>query len=359
MADARTKDKTDQAAANGALPEQGDADLHDLAIIGAGPIGLACGVAARRAGLSEIIFDKGGLVNSFIGYPTDLEFFSTPELLEIADIPFTTRNYKPVRAEAIEYYRHVAMSQALRTQLYEAVEAVDGTEGSFEIRTSRGIYSARRVVVATGFFDIPNPLGVPGEDLPKVSHYYREPFPYTNQRVAVVGARNSAAKVALDLTRHGAEVTLVIRGEEISPKVKYWIKPDLENRIKEGRIDVRFKTIVKEIREDEIVLSGPAGEERLPNDWVLAMTGYRPDFSFLRRLGIEIGSDEWQTPVHDTGTMETNRPGLYLAGVICGGMRTSVWFVENSRVHADAIVADILKKSDRSDVHEVDALEAR
>lgn len=316
--------------------------MHDIVIIGAGPIGLACGIAARRAGLSALLIEKGALVNSFVHYPTDLEFFSTPELLEIGGIPFTTRNYKPVRAEALEYYRHVAELEQLEIRLYEEVVGLDGEGEAFTVRTTKGSYRCRKVIIATGFFDVPNRMDVPGEDLPKVLHYYKEPYPFAHQKVAVIGARNSAAKVALDCYRHGCEVTLIVRSPEISEKVKYWIRPDLENRIKEGSIRALFDTTVERITERAIHVCTPEGKRILENDWVLAMTGYRPNFGLLETLGVEFEDDAFQTPVHDPETMETNRAGLYLAGVVCGGLNTSVWFVENSRVHADRIVADIL-----------------
>jgi thioredoxin reductase (NADPH) len=314
----------------------------DIAVIGAGPIGIACAIAAKRRDLTATIFEKGALVNSFVHYPSDLEFFSTPELLEIGGHPFTTRGYKPVRAEAIEYYRRVCDAEDVDVHLYERVLRVNGSSGRFEVVTNRSRYHAHTVVVATGFFDIPRLLGVPGEDLPKVLHYYRDPFPFARQNVAVVGARNSAAKVALDLFRHGASVTLIARGAGISDRVKYWIKPDLENRIQEGNIRAFFHTTVEQVLDDRILIRTPDGDLELENDWVLAMTGYLPDFDFLRTLGIEIGTDVHQTPVHDPESMETNRKGMYLAGVVCGGLNTSVWFVENSRVHAERIVEHIV-----------------
>jgi thioredoxin reductase (NADPH) len=313
----------------------------ELAVIGAGPIGLACGIAARRAGLDCFIFDRGGLANSFIHYPTDLEFFSTPELLEIGGIPFTTRGYKPVRAEALEYYRHAARSEQLDLRLYEQVDLVEGEDEGFTLVTDKGRYGARKVVVATGFFDVPIRLDIPGEELPKVTHYYREPYPYVNQRVAVIGAKNSAAKAALDCYRHGAEVTLLVRGPAISDSVKYWIKPDLDNRIRDGVIKAYFNATVRAIEPDAILFDTPEGPQRIGNDWVLAMTGYRPDTDYLHRLGIAHRNDAHHTPVHDPETMETNRRGMYLAGVVCGGLQTSVWFIENSRVHADRIVRHI------------------
>lgn len=315
---------------------------YDVIIVGAGPLGLACGIEAKRKGLKELILDKGALVNSFVGYPTDLEFFSTPELLEIGNYPFTTRHYKPFRAEALEYYRHVAQASALNIQLYETVQSIQGENEHFEIVTDKATYQSRKVILATGFFDVPILMNVEGEMLPKVQHYYKEPYPFVRQNVLVIGAKNSAAKAALDCYRHGANVTLCIRGEEISSKVKYWIKPDLENRIEDGSIKAYFQTTIQKITEDTVVLKTPDGEVVLENDWVLAMTGYQPDFGMLANWGIAFEEDGWRTPVHNRETMETNREGVYLAGVVCGGMRTNVWFIENSRVHAEIIVQHIL-----------------
>jgi thioredoxin reductase (NADPH) len=309
----------------------------DAVVIGAGPVGLACAIAAQRVGLSVRVIDKGALVNSFIGYPTHLEFFSTPELLEIGGHPFSTMRYKPVRSEAIDYYRRVASAEQLDTRLYERVEAVRGEEGAFEVVTSKGVHPARFVVVATGFFDVPNRLGVPGDDLPHVTHYYKEAYPYTGQRVAVIGAKNSAAKAALDCFRHGAHVTLVVRGEAISEKVKYWIKPDLENRIRDGAIDAIFGARVSAIEPGKLHLMTAEGARTLEADFVLAMTGYRPDYPLLARLGIETHDDDARTPVFDEDTHETNRRGVYLAGTVCGGLRTSRWFIENGRHHAEVI----------------------
>ncbi len=318
---------------------------YDIAIIGAGPLGLACGIAAKRAGLSSVNLEKGALVNSFVNYPTDLEFFSTPELLEIGGYPFTTRLYKPFRAEAIEYYRHVARIEQLEIRLYNRVESISGEFGNFELSCSKGLVKARNIIVATGFFDRPRLLGIPGESLDKVTHYYKEPYAYSNQDVVVIGAKNSAAKVALDCHRHGARVTMIVRGPEFTDSVKYWIKPDLENRIKEGSIKTYFNSTVQEIGDDNIQIETPEGIQNLDNDWVLAMTGYEPDFDFLRKLGIEIASDEFSTPVHNTESMETNVDGIFLAGVICGGLKTSTWFIENSRVHAD-VIAKVISERD-------------
>ena len=317
---------------------------YDVLIIGAGPLGLACGIAAPRAGLRHLILEKGAMVNSFVGYPNDVEFFSTPELLEIGGIPFTTRGYKPVRNEALEYYRHTANVENLSIRLYERVTDILGEDEAFEVVSEKGRYTARKVIIATGFFDLPVYLNVPGENLPNVTHYYREPFPYNRQKVAVIGAKNSAAKAALDLYRHGAEVTLVVRGAGLSDKVKYWIKPDLENRIRDGAIRAYFNTAVTEITPTHLVLKTPEGAISIENDWVLAMTGYEPDFPMLERFGLSFEDDSWRTPVHNPQTMETSRKGVYLAGVVCGGKRTNVWFIENSRVHADQIVHHILEQ---------------
>lgn len=315
--------------------------MRDVLIVGAGPIGIASGIAAKRRDLDAVLVEQGAMVNSLVNYPTDLEFFSTPDLLEIGGHPFPTRGPKPVRAEAIEYYTKVARRENLDVRLYERVEGVEGEQGDFSVRTEEGVHRARNVVVATGFFERANLMEVPGEELDKVVHYYKEPYPYIGQKVAVIGARNSAAKVALDCHRHGAEVTLIHRGPEISEKVKYWIKPDLENRIAEGSIDAYFDTDVRRIEEDAIYLEGPDGPFTLENDWVLAMTGYKPDLAFLEELGIELQDDEHRTPVFDEDTMETNREGIYLAGVICGGLQTHRLFIENSRIHARRIMHHI------------------
>jgi thioredoxin reductase (NADPH) len=315
--------------------------MYDVAIIGAGPVGLACAIEALREGLRPLVIDKGTLVNSIVGYPARMEFFSTPELIEIGGHPFPTDAYKPTREEAIEYYRLVAARQALDVRLYERVLRADGAKGNFSVVTDKGEHQASHVVVSTGFFDLPNRLGVRGEDLPKVTHYYREAFPYVRQKVAVVGARNSAAKAALDCYRHGAEVTLIVRSAALSEKVKYWIKPDLENRIAEGSIRAYFGTTIQEVRETSLVLNTPAGPAEVANDWVLAMTGYRPDYSFLQALQIGIGNDPARTPVYDPASFETTRPGVYIAGTVCGGLNTGRWFIENGRFHAQQIMKHI------------------
>ncbi len=320
--------------------------MYDVVIIGAGPIGLAGGVAAARLGLEAIIIEKGALVNSLTGYPTNMEFFSTPDLLEIGGYPLPTQRYKPIREEAIDYYRRVAEAEALNVHLYECVQRVDGSDGNFRVITNKAEYACRKVVGATGFFDIPNLIGVPGEELPHVSHYYREPFHYTGQKVAVIGAKNSAAKAALDCFRHGADVTMIVRGAEVSSSVKYWIKPDLENRIREGSIRAMFNTVVEEIRPGSLVAVTPEGRVELENDWVIALTGYRPDYALFDRMGIRIGDDPSRTPVHNPDTFETNRSGVYLAGTVLGGLNTSRWFIENARFHAEHIMEDIARERD-------------
>jgi thioredoxin reductase (NADPH) len=310
---------------------------YDVCIVGAGPVGIACAIEAQREGLRPLVIEKGALVNSILGYPNQMEFFSTPDLIEVGGYPFPVQGYKPTREDALEYYRGVARRESLEIRLYERVLEIAGSLHDFTIVTDRATCHARHVVVAIGFFDIPNRLGVPGDDLPKVTDYYREPYPYVQQKVAVVGARNSAAKAALDCYRHGADVTLVVRGAALSDKVKYWIKPDLENRIKEGSIRAFFDTTVVEVRPESLVLRTPGGVTEFANDWVLAMTGYVPDYEFLRGAGLAIGTDDDETPVYDVVTFETSRPGVYLAGTVCGGRRTGRWFIENGRHHARQI----------------------
>ena len=318
--------------------------MLDLLIIGAGPVGLACAIEAQRQGLTARVVEKGALVNSIVGYPTNMEFFSTPDLIEIGGYPFPVKGYKPTREDAIEYYRGVAQRERLDLRLYERVHSVGGHGGQFTIETSKGQHEAAAVVVVTGFFDQANLLNVPGEDLPKVTHYYREPYPYVAQKVAVIGAKNSAAKAALDCYRHGAEVTLIVRAPGLSDKIKYWIRPDLENRIKEGSIRAFFDTRITEIGDTTVRLQTPGGSVEIENDWVLAMTGYRPDFGFLERLGVTFAGDGARTPVYDEVTFETERPGLFIAGTVCGGYRTNRWFIENGRFHAQQIARHLAGK---------------
>ena len=315
--------------------------MLDVCVIGGGPVGLACGIEARRAGLNGRVLDKGALVNSIVGYPARMEFFSTPELIEIGGHPFPVLGYMPTREEAIEFYRGVCDRETLDIRLYERVLDVRGERGDFTVVTDKGEHRARFVVIATGFFDLPNLLNVTGEDLPKVTHYYDEPYRYVRQKVAIVGARNSAAKAALDCYRHGAEVTLVVRSAALSDKIKYWIKPDLENRIKEGSIRVSFNSVIQEIREASVVIGTPEGVREIENDWVVAMTGYHPDFAFLEALKVTFADDGHRTPIFDEATFETARPGMYIAGTVCGGYRTGRWFIENGRFHARQIVRHI------------------
>lgn len=317
---------------------------YDLLIIGGGPIGIACALQAVKNGLTHVIIEKGAIVNSLYNYPRTMQFFSSSEKLEIGDIPFISKEAKPKRDEALEYYRRIVTSHRLHIQLFEEVKKVDGREGNFRVTTSRANYQARNIAVATGFYDLPNLLGVPGEDLPKVSHYYKEPHFYSTQKLAVVGASNSAIDAALECWRKGAEVSLIIRGSEVGQRVKYWVRPDIINRIDEGSITAYYHTTVEEILHGELVLNGPDGKFRIENDFVLALTGYRPNFDFLQRLGIELSGDGLRRPCYDAHTMETNVPGIYLAGVICGGMETHKWFIENSRIHAEQIVNHIQQK---------------
>lgn len=313
----------------------------DVCIIGAGPIGICCAIEAKKNDLSYVIIDRGCLVNSLYNYPKNMTFFSTSDKLEIGDVPFISHNSKPTKSEALEYYRRVVSSWDLNVNLYEEVTDIV-KEDKFMIKTSKAEYRADKVIISTGFYDIPYKLGVPGEDLPKVKHYYDEPHPYFGMRVAVVGAANSAVDVALETYRKGAkEVTMIIREPSLSDSVKYWVKPDVENRIEEGSIKSYFNSNIKKIEKNEIYLSTPLGEKVLENDFVLAMTGYQPDFSFLSKLGIKLGEDEYKTPVHNPDTMETNIEGIYLAGVICGGLKTNKWFIENSRDHASIIFSNI------------------
>ena len=314
----------------------------DVVVIGAGPVGLACAIEAQRHGLTVRVLDKGALVNSILGYPLNMEFFSTPELIEIGGHPFPVRHYKPTREDALEYYRLVAARDRLDVRLYDGVVDVEGTSGHFTVITEKTRHFARHIVVSTGFFDRPNLLNVPGEDLAKVTHYYREPYPYAGQNVLIVGAKNSAAKAALDCYRHGARVTLVVRSATLSSSVKYWIRPDLENRIKDGSITALFETSVDAIHPKSVVVRNASGVQEIPNDWVLAMTGYHPDFGFLERLGIRLSTDSTRAPIFDENTFETIRPGVYVAGTVCGGLQTNRWFIENGRFHARQIVADIL-----------------
>lgn len=314
----------------------------DVLIIGAGPIGIACALECEKAGLDYIVIEKGALTNSIYHYPLNMTFFSTSEKLELDNIPFISQNPKPNRSEALEYYRRVVTSNKLKINLYEEVLSVEKHDATFHIVTNSAIYRAKKLIVSTGFYDIPKTLGIPGEQLPKVSHYYREAHPYILQKTVVVGASNSAVDAALEMWRKGSEVTMVIRGDSVGERVKYWVKPDIENRIKEGSISALFNSELIEVREKEVVVRTPAGQQTLENDFVVALTGYRPNFEFLEMVGITLSNDGNFFPDYDESSMESSVRGIYLAGVICGGMETHKWFIENSRVHAPKIVNHIV-----------------
>lgn len=315
-----------------------------VTIIGAGPIGLACGIALKQRGIPFRIIDKGCLVNSIYHYPVNMTFFSTSDRLEIGNIPFISHNVKPTRREALEYYRRVTAHYELPIQLYEKVQTIRGSEGNFEVVTDKGVYYSEYVIISSGFYSDPHLMGIPGEDLPKVKHYYDEPHPYAFQKVLVIGAGNSGVDVALETYRCGSDVTMAIRDSEIKKTVKYWVKPDIENRIRDGVIKAYFNTRVLEIHEKSVRLSTPDGNIEIDNDFVLAMTGYEPDFSLLEHAGVRFGEDEFRTPFYDDLTMESNVAGLYLAGVVCGGLHTSKWFIENSREHGETIAKAIQRK---------------
>lgn len=314
----------------------------DIVIIGAGPAGLVCAIEAQKAGLRYVVLEKGVLANSIYRFPENMTFFSTSRLLEIGDTPFISHTEKPTRREALEYYRRIWESWKLNVCLYEAVTALEADEKTgWRVHSVKQVWHTRSVVVATGFYDTPRLMGIPGEGLPKVKHYYDDPHLYAGQKVLVVGAANSACDVALETWNKGAEVTMAIRESDIYPGVKYWIRPNIENRIKEGSIKAWFNTTVREILPDRVVLQTPEGEVTLENDFVLAMTGYQPDFAFLEKSGIALGDDEAKTPVHDPETLETNLPGVYLAGVLCAGLQTNRLFIENTRHHGKAIIGQI------------------
>ncbi|SEM09933.1 thioredoxin reductase (NADPH) [Maribacter orientalis] len=317
----------------------------DVVIIGGGPIGIACGLEAKKNGLSYLILEKGPIVNSLFHYPTNMQFFSSSEKLEIDEIPFISKEAKPKRDEALEYYRRIVTSNKLNIHLFEKVEDVKKNDETFIITSEKNTYTAQQIVVATGFYDIPNLLNVPGENLDKVVHYYDNPHYYSGQKVAVIGASNSAIDAALECWRKGAEVSLIIRGPEVGQRVKYWVRPDIVNRIEEGSIKAYYNTTVKAITKNTILLATQDQDVEIDNDFVLALTGYKPNFSFLKMLGVNISNDEKKLPEYDPETMETNVKGLYLAGVICGGMETHKWFIENSRIHAKIIIKNIISKS--------------
>ena len=315
----------------------------DLIVVGAGPIGLNCGIEANKRNLNYLVIEKGCLVNSIFRYPTNMTFFSTSDRLEIGEVPFISHGGKPTRREALEYYRRVAGGWDLNIKTYEVVLDVKGQVGKYQVITNKGSYNTNTVIIATGYYDNPNLLHIPGEELPKVKHYYDEPHPYAYQKVAVIGAANSAVDVALELFRVNADVTMVIRESKIWKGIKYWVKPDIENRIEEGSIKVYFNSVVKKIEETLIAINTPSGIKILENDYVLAMTGYHPDFKFLEKIGIELTNDDIKKPYYNQNTYETNLSGIYLAGVVCGGMETSKLFIENSREHAIKIFNHLQK----------------
>jgi thioredoxin reductase (NADPH) len=321
----------------------------DVIVIGAGPTGLACAIAAQNNGLRVMLVDKGCLTNSLFHYPAHMTFFTTPELLEIGNMPFSSPNQKPTRAEALEYYRKVAEHYALDIRQYENVDNVAGEDGHFEVNTTdkfgrKLVHRARKLIVSTGYYDLPNYLDIPGEDLPKVKHYYNEPHPYFAQDVLVIGGKNSAAIAALDLWRHGARVTLVHRGAELHRHIKYWIKPDIENRIKNGEISAYMNTTVSKISEDSVTLLTDGEEKVILNQFVFALTGYHPDFGFIEALGVNLDEANARCPICDPKTLESNVPGIYLAGVVVAGERTNEIFIENGRFHGDLIAKDLAIK---------------
>jgi len=318
--------------------------MKDLIIIGAGPIGLACGIEAKKNNLDYLIIDKGMLVNSIFNYPVNTTFFSTSDKLEIGDIPFISHNVKPTRTEALEYYRRVCDSWNLNLDLYNEMLDIENKNSYFELSTKNGILSSKKIIICTGFYDIPYLLNIPGEELNKVLHYYNESHPYYKMNIAIVGAGNSAVDVALDTYRKGAKsVTMIIREKEIGKNIKYWVKPDIINRIESEEIKAFYESEIIEIKEKTIIVKSPYGQEEIDNDFVLAMTGYQPNYDILKKLGVKINNDEFKTPVFNEQTMETNVTGVFLAGVICGGLKTNKWFIENSRDHSEKILSSIIK----------------
>lgn len=319
-------------------------ETYDLVIVGAGPMGIAVGIEAKKANLSVLLLEKGALVNSIYKFPKNMTFFSTSQKLEIGGVPFMSNFEKPKRDEALEYYRRVVEKWDLQVNNYEQVKNVTKPNGAFAIQTKRNLYHAKNVVIATGFYGQPNQLGVPGENLKKVKHYFKEPHPYIGQKVAVVGAANSATQVALELYYKGADVSMIIRDDKIKDSVKYWIKPNIENRIAEGAIKAYFNSEVKRIKRNVIIIEQEGKELSIDNDFVFAMIGYHPDYSFLNKIGIHCDTDENNTPVYNPETHETSLKGLYVAGVVCGGSHTSKFFIENSMEHAERIIGAITQE---------------
>lgn len=317
-------------------------ETYDIVCLGAGPTGLACAIEACRAGMRPLVIDKGCLCNSIYNYPVNMVFFTTPELLEIGDLPLVCAAEKPTRVEALKYYRRATEHYKLELRLYELVLGVDGADGNFMVRTqsetgAKKTYHAKKIAVATGYYDLPNKMNVPGEDLPHVSHYYTEPHSYWKQNVVVIGGRNSAAEAALDLYRNGADVTMVHRDAQVGPTIKYWVRPDIENRIKAGQIQGLFQTHVQRITEDAVIVKNGAGEKCLPAKQVFALTGYHPDFGFIESLGVKLDA-ETRKPALDPNSLESNVPGIHLAGVVIGGRHTSEIFIENGRFHGKQII---------------------
>ena len=315
--------------------------MIDVLIIGGGPIGIACALECKKQHWNYIVIEKGALTNSLFNYPKHMTFFSTSEKLEIDNIPFISKNPKPNRDEALEYYRRVATSNKININLFETVENLQKVQDTFVVRTNKSSYTSRKIILATGFYDIPNLLNIPGETLPKVTHYYKEAHPYSMQHVAIVGASNSSVDAALEIWRKGGYVTMIIRGENIGERVKYWVRPDIINRIKEGSIRAYYHSEITEIKENEITFNSPDGKKTIANDFVVALTGYKPNFELLNQVGISLSKNDKKLPYYNPETMESNVEGVYLAGVICGGMETHKWFIENSRIHAKLIAAHI------------------
>ena len=321
---------------------QNTPDKKDVLIVGGGPIGLACGLACQKHNLSFSIIEKGVLVNSIYNYPRNMRFFSTSDKLEIGGIPFISAQPKPNRDEALAYYGRIGLMLEDQLYLYEHVRSISGEDENYCITTDKTEHFGRKIIIATGFYDLPKMLDVPGESLDKVSHYFSEGHPYAFKKTIVVGASNSAVDAALEIYRKGGTVSMVVRGPSIGDRVKYWVKPDIENRIEEGSIKAHFNSEIERISQDSVLINTPDGPVTIENDFVLALTGYRPNLKFLTDMGVNFQDGEAQKPEYNAETMETNCPGLYLAGVICGGTQTHLWFIENSRIHADQIIHDIL-----------------
>ena len=319
--------------------------MKDVIIIGGGPIGIACALECKKNNLDYLIIEKGALTNSLFNYPKNMTFFSTSEKLEINNTPFISNNPKPSRDEALEYYRRLATSNHININLFETVKNMSKTDDFFNIKTTKSTYKSKNIVLATGFYDIPNLLNVPGEDLQKVTHYYKEAHKYAMQNVVVVGASNSSVDAALEIYRKGGHVTMIVRGSQIGDRVKYWVRPDIINRIEEGSIKAYFNSEIIKITKNKVTLKTVDGTETITNDFVVALTGYKPNFNLLNQLDIKLSNDNKKQPVYNNNTMESNIKGAYLAGVICGGMETHKWFIENSRIHAKLIIDHIKAKS--------------